>query len=147
MKFFTRFSPPKSEGVEFNEPSMTEQHFKDECDINSIIAKYKQTGILPVGDRQPLFGDFAEFPTDLQSSMKMYDEAQERFLQIPSEIRKEFGNDPAQLIAWLQDEKNHAKAVEFGLIAPVHIQETVVSENKSSESPQPVDKVAQTQEP
>lgn len=145
MKFFTRFSPPKKAGIEFNEPSMTEQHFKDECDINTIIAKYRQTGVMPAGNRQPLFGDFAEFPTDLQSSMKMYDEAQYRFLQLPSEIRKEFDNDPSKLLSWLQNPANHDKAVEYGLI--VSGQETNVLQNKITKSPSDVDKEAQTQEP
>lgn len=28
MEFYTRYNPPASPEVEFNEPSMTEQHFK-----------------------------------------------------------------------------------------------------------------------
>lgn len=118
MKFFTRYDnlPPKT-GIEFNEPSMTEQHFKDECDINNIVKRYQETGVLPQGNREPLFGDFSAFPSDLMESQRYFDEAQARFMQLDSGLRKEFDNNPAKLLAFLQDERNYDKAVELGLIA------------------------------
>ena len=136
MKFFTRFEPAKKNGLEFTEPSMTEQHFKDECDINYIVQQYQQTGVMPQGDRQPLFGDFEQFPTDLQSSMAMYDDAQERFMQLDARLRKEFDNDPAKLLAFLQEEKNHDRAIELGLIErPAQPQQPVSSERTNVETP------------
>lgn len=135
MKFFTRFNPPEKNGLEFTEPSMTEQHFKQECDINYIVNQYQTTGVLPHGDRQPLFGDFAEFPTDLQASMALYDEAQDRFMQLDSKLRKEFDNDPAKLLAFLHDEKNREQAIEFGLIErPAQPQQPVSSERTNVET-------------
>lgn len=138
MKFFTCFNPPEKNGIEFTEPSLTEQHFKDECDINYIVKQYQTTGVLPQGDRQPLFGDFAEFPMDLQSSMAMYDEAQDRFMQLDSRIRREFDNDPAKLLAFLHDDKNHDKAIELGLIErPAQPQQPVSSQRTNVETSAP----------
>lgn len=138
MKFFTRFNPPEKNGIEFTEPSMTEQHFKQECDINYIVQQYQTTGVMPQGDRQPLFGDFAEFPTDLQASMAMYDEAQDRFMQLDARLRKEFDNDPAQLLAFLHDDKNRDRAIELGLIErPAPADSTVSSERTNVETPAP----------
>lgn len=117
MDFYTRFNPPPQQSIKFLEPSMTEQHFKDECDINTIVSRYQETGVLPQGNREPLFGDFTEFPTDLQSSQQFFDEAHARFMELPSNLRKEFNNDPVQLLAFLHDENNRARAVELGLIA------------------------------
>lgn len=116
MEFYTRFNPPPKVGLEFTEPSMTEQHFKDECDINNIIKTYQQTGVLPSGDRQPLFGDFADFPQDLQSSQAYFDDAQERFMQLPAQLRKEFDNDPVKLLQFVADGNNRDRAIELGLI-------------------------------
>lgn len=134
MEFYTRFNRPPQVGLEFTEPSMTEQHFKDECDINTIVARYQETGVLPQGDRQPLFGDFAEFPQDLQSSQAYFDDAQERFMQLPASLRKEFGNDPVKLLQFIADGNNRDRAIELGLIdkpaqaeSPVQPQETKVS--------------------
>ena len=130
MDFYTKFTPPPQVGLEFTEPSMTEQHFKDECDINNIVATYQQTGVLPSGDRQPLFGDFADFPQDLMSAQHYFDEAQDRFMQLDANIRKEFGNNPAMLLDFIRDEKNRDRAIELGLIErppAVQQQETKVS--------------------
>lgn len=141
MEFYTKFNPPPQVGLEFTEPSMTEQHFKDECDINNIVATYQQTGVLPQGDRQPLFGDFADFPQDLQSSQRYFDEAQERFMQLDARVRKEFGNDPVKLLQFIADDNNRERAIQLGLIdkpAPVesavHSQQTNVSSNGENQA-------------
>lgn len=116
MEFYTKFNPPPQVGLEFTEPSMTEQHFKAECDINNIVAQYQQTGILPSGTREPLFGDFADFPQDLQSSQKYFDEAHERFMQLDARLRKEFDNDPVKLLQFVANDNNRERAIELGLI-------------------------------
>lgn len=137
MKFYTKFSPKESKGIDFIKPSMTEQHFKAECDINNIVATFQETGVLPQGNRQPLFGDFDLFPQDLASSMAQYDEAMERFMQLDSSLRKEFNNDPVQLLAFLQDEKNRDRAVELGLIEMPQPAVDVVSSERTNVEPSP----------
>lgn len=138
MKFYTRYVTPPEVSLEFKKPSMTEQHFKDECDINNIVAQYQQTGVMPSGDRQPLFGDFANFPQDLQASQAFFDEAAERFMQLSSDIRKRFGNDPVQLLSFLHDEKNREEAISLGLVnapaPPPQAFETVQSQNTNVSS-------------
>ena len=39
-RIYSRFSTPDSPAVEFG-VSMTQQHFKDECDINNILKSYR----------------------------------------------------------------------------------------------------------
>ena len=129
MEFYTKFNPPPQVGLEFTEPSMTEQHFKDECDINNIVAQYQATGVLPSGNREPLFGDFADFPQDLQSSQRYFDEAQERFMQLDARLRKEFDNDPVKLLQFIADDNNRERAIELGLIErPAQVNSTVHSQ-------------------
>lgn len=128
MEFYTRYNPPASPEVEFNEPSMTEQHFKDECDINNIVKSFQATGVLPQGNREPLFADFSEFPTDLQSSQQYFDDAAARFMELPATLRREFDNDPVKLLAFLQDENNRDRAIQLGLVnAPVQSTQANVS--------------------
>lgn len=117
MQFATKFNPRPSVGIEFVEPSMTEQHFKDECDINNIVSKFQETGVLPQGNRESLFGDFAEYPQDLMASHQYFDKAADAFSQLPATLRKEFNNNPVELLQFLQDERNRDKAVSLGLIA------------------------------
>ena len=130
MKFFTRFSPNNVKGIFFKNPSLTQQHFRDECDINNIVARANVTGVMPQGTRQPLFGDFSEIPTSYLGVQEYLKNAQENFLSLPSDLRKEFDNNPAALLDFLSHDENREKAIELGLVAApeVHSQETVVAE-------------------
>jgi len=98
--------------------SRTQQHFREQTNINSIIAKYKRTGFLPVVQNgQPMYGDF--------SSGKSYHEmvnqvqtAQEAFNQLPGEFKKQFEQNPGAMIDFVLNADNHQIALEMGLIAP-----------------------------
>ena len=109
------------EGLEFTEESMTQQHFKDECDINNIMKRYQETGVLidPMtgARREPIFGEF-DFEFDLRDAMDRINEAYERFNQLPSRVRERFDNSPAKLLEFLRDEDNYDEAVELGLVEP-----------------------------
>lgn len=101
-----------------NQPSKTHQHFKDQCDINKIIAKYKTTGEFNhLTNRQGRYADVSQI-TDYQESMQKVLNANAAFASLPSQIRARFQNDPAQLLAFLQDEKNYDEGVKLGLFNP-----------------------------
>lgn len=116
MEFATKFKPHKDKGITFVKPSLCQQHFKDECDINTIIAHFQETGVMPSGQREPLFGDFAGIPQDFMSAQNLFDEAQERFYSLSSDLRKEFNNNPAELLQFMANPMNADKAFELGLI-------------------------------
>ena len=102
-------------------PSLTQQHFKDECDINVIIARHDTTGLwCKPGDlakvRQPLFDDFSVVP-DFMDAQNFLIEAGELFDALPSRVRKRFNNSPAELLEFLNDPANAAEAVALGLVS------------------------------
>lgn len=104
--------------VSFTEPSLTQQHFRDECDVNHILRKARETGLLanPFGKAQaPQFGDFSD-GFDFQAIQNTLARAQERFEALPSAVREEFSNSPAKLLRFVQDEKNYERALELGLV-------------------------------
>ncbi len=117
VKIFTLYGdlPPK-DGITFKKPSMTQQHFKEECDINRIMQRYEETGNWgEQTDVRPQFGDFsAEF--DFRSAQDMIINAREAFAALPSRVRKRFNNDPAELMAFVMDEANREEAISLGLI-------------------------------
>jgi phage internal scaffolding protein len=98
---------------------MTQQHFRDECDINNIMSRYERTGILvdPLQQRQvkPEFGDFSNIP-DYQEAQNALIEAHQLFDNLPATIRKRFLNSPAQLLDFMADESNIEEAVKLGII-------------------------------
>lgn len=98
-----------------NDPSRTQQSFKEESDINEIVRRFGLTGEMPTDLEMPQSGDFSEAP-DFQTAMNMVRAAQEEFMRVPAHIRAEFGNDPQRLMSFLEDEDNRAKALKMGLI-------------------------------
>jgi len=72
------------------------QEFLEEADINRIMAKYRQTGVVQVASQMPpQFGEDVGFKTyaEAHEALKV---AQEQFLKLPPEIRLELGNDPGR---------------------------------------------------
>lgn len=97
------------------EPSRTQQQFREECDINEIVRRFGLTGELPENFQAPVSGDFTGI-TDFQSALNAVIEAQEQFDSLPAEVRERFRNDPQQLMDFVADEKNRDEAVKIGLI-------------------------------
>lgn len=117
VKIRSRYSPhdPDKYGFATTGDSMTNQQFKEECDVNNILAKYKRTGLLShVSRTQGQFGDFSTLD-DYQTSLHKVMKAQESFGLLPSEVRNKFQNDPAKLIDFLSDSKNDEEAYKYGL--------------------------------
>lgn len=96
-------------------PSMTDQQFKKDCDINHIWSKYTKTGqINHLAKNRGRFADVSEIP-DLPTALMQVNEAAAAFAQIPAVLRKRFGNDPAEFIAYLQNPENMEESIKLGL--------------------------------
>lgn len=94
---------------------VTQQQYKDECDINEIVRRFGLTGGMPQDPRPPMVGDFTGI-TDFKSAMDAVILANERFMEFPAEIRERFRNDPQHLLEFVADEKNRDEALSIGLI-------------------------------
>jgi len=96
--------------------SRTQQHFKDECDINTIVRKYRTQGVVPVGtSKEELFGDFTNVP-DLQEAMGIAARANQQFAALPSHMRERFNNDPLEFIDFVNDPKNQDAMADLGMM-------------------------------
>lgn len=122
------------------DPGRTRQSFAKDADINNVMRRYSKTGIL--GDpsavkRNLFFGDFSEVGS-FQEHVDMVNDANGRFALLPAEIRSRFGNDPAQLIAFCNDEGNYDEAVSLGLLPKPPVSLDVVGEEPAPElAPEP----------
>jgi len=111
--------------------SRTKTEFADECNINTIVNRSKMSGVLPQGNRQPMFGDFSEVSdyTEAQTSIA---QAQEEFINLPSDVRAKFNNNVADLLDFIDNPANAEEAQKMGLIPTPEVEhipaETVVSE-------------------
>lgn len=99
-----------------HEPSMTEQQFKEDTDVNIIMNKLLKKGIMPkFVSKTGTYGDFRGAP-DYYEAMQNVARAQSDFNELPSKIRNRFNNDPQQLMDFLNDTKNDEEALKLGLI-------------------------------
>lgn len=95
--------------------SLAIQSAKDESDINTIVRRFGLTGELPSDVAIPQSGDFVGVG-DFHSAMNLVRETQEQFLRVPAELRARFNNDPARLMAFVEDESNRDEARKLGLL-------------------------------
>lgn len=96
---------------------VTDQSFRDECDINTIMAKYQSTGELPViNAAQANWLDVTGM--DFQTHMDFIVDAQNMFDELPSAVRDRFGNDPAAFLDYVSDERNTVEIAKMGLLTP-----------------------------
>jgi len=101
-----------------DDPSLTRQEFAEEADINSIMAKYQKTGLVPGTDRQPMYGDFADLPSYMEAQ-EIILRADAAFSALPAEVRRRFDNDPAEFVEFASDPKNIDQMRVWGLAEPL----------------------------
>jgi len=100
------------------DPSLTRQEFAEECDINTIMARYEAGGAVShVNKAQPVFLDTTLYP-GLQASMDAFREASLSFAALPAQVRREFDNDPQKFVDFAVDPENLDRMREWGLAAP-----------------------------
>ena len=112
---YDRDAATNESGLACEEPSLAQQHFKDECDINNILRQFNITGLLPESPLSPRYGDFSGI-SDYHTAMNRVIAAQEEFEALPAQIRARFDNDPANLIEFLENSDNRPEAEELGLV-------------------------------
>lgn len=97
--------------------SVTSQSHKDACDINLIMKRIESGNFDPrTNIREGRFGDFTNVPT-FQESLKIVSDVKAEFAALPGEVRARFENDPAQLLAFMEDPANENEAVRLKLMA------------------------------
>lgn len=95
---------------------ITKQAMKDECDINNILKQYKRTGIIAhINAQEPVYTDLPD-QFDYQQALNTQMQADAAFATLPSVVRAHFGNNPAALLAALNDPSQREKLTELGII-------------------------------
>ncbi|WNK14018.1 MAG: internal scaffolding protein [Microvirus sp.] len=120
-KMYHYYNAPVSKATVNKEPSRTHQEYRDECDLNKIMDKYRHTGVLPaarlgVTPAQPRYGDFRG--VDYHAAQTIIADANQRFEALPAVVRDRFRNEPVNMIKFLQDSNNRAEAEKLGLVNP-----------------------------
>lgn len=114
-----------SVGIGFPPTSRTKQEFRDECDINNVVAQHVLTGqFTHVAAAMPSYGDFSNVE-DYQTAANQILQADLAFAQLPAKVRKRMQNSPEVFLEFMADADNQAEAIELGLAeAPKKPEET-----------------------
>jgi len=102
-------TPPDATGAK--------QSMKDECDINTIMARYVKTGTIEHFNRHSgSYGHVDAF--SYHEALTIVKKAEDMFAELPAQVRKRFANDPEGFLAFVQDEKNLPEMRKLGLAMP-----------------------------
>lgn len=113
MKFRTSRSEPLLQPFHFQKDSKVQGQFSYDCDINNIVAG--MTAPLPM--REPISDDVKMLTPDAyEKALFAKAEAENAFMQLPSETRTFFKNNPKNMLEFIQNPENAEKCVELGLM-------------------------------
>jgi phage internal scaffolding protein len=114
-------------GLSCLDDSLTQQQFKDEADINTIVNRFLKTGVLPTPNTFPQYVDF-EGVFDYQSAMNLVRAADESFLRMDAKVRSRFNNSPQEFLEFFANPANAQEAIRLGLAIPQPSAVTKVTE-------------------
>ena len=113
-------------GLKCEDPSLTQQQFKEESDINTIVDRFMKSGVMPNPVNMPQYIDY-EGVFDFQSAMNTVRQADENFMRMDAKIRARFNNSPQEFLEFFGNPENVEEAIRLGLATPIAVAETKVS--------------------
>lgn len=104
-------------GLECKDPSLAQQQFRDDSDINVIVARFGLDPYGPMPTETPggLLVDFSQVG-DYRTCLDSIRAADAAFAAFPANVRSRFANDPSLLISFLEDDSNRDEAIRLGLV-------------------------------
>lgn len=97
------------------EPSLTKQAFAEEVNVNAIMARFTNTGLLShVSNRQPRYIEHTG--ADFREALETLRQSETAFSELSSDVRARFNNNPAELLDFISDVNNGPEAAKLGLM-------------------------------
>jgi len=105
----TEYSPRVRVTAQKGGPSLTQQSFKKDCDINSILARHQAGDILThVNPAQPHYGEAN--PLDYRQAMTLVAQVKQEFMALPGTERAAYQNNPELYLADLERKAEELRA-------------------------------------
>lgn len=101
-------------GLSCKDPSLAQQHFAEDADINTIVRRFGITGQLPENASYPTYGDFTGI-SDYRTAIEAVRAAEAQFMAMPAHVRASFENDPQAFVEFCSDPVNLPAMREMGL--------------------------------
>lgn len=104
-------------GLKCEDASLTQQQFKEEADINTIVDRFLRSGVMPTPVNMPQYVDY-EGVFDFQSAMNVVRAADENFMRLDAKVRARFNNSPQEFLEFFANPDNTDEAIRLGLAIP-----------------------------
>lgn len=127
MIVYGPYDPPPSNPLICEGEGRTRQSEKDACDVNKIVARYDQTGLIERDHRELIYADVSSVG-DYREAVERVRRAEEMFMDIPARVRGRFSNDPAAFLDFATNPENHPEMVEMGLLPAKNEPEATIEE-------------------
>lgn len=114
-------------------PSLTKQSDIEHSDIHAIMRKHAAGGLVDFQQREGRYGDFTQ-GADLLDAMLKVDQATEAFMELPSEVRDYFKNDPANLVDAVYDPARVDELERLGLLSEVAVSERAAAREAAAQA-------------
>lgn len=133
-------------GIAFPEFTRAKQSFRDECDINLIMAKFAKTGVMTHVREQNRNYGFAT-SRDLREGLQLIAEADEMFNELPAGMREKFHNNPGEFLDFVGDEANRPEMASMGLLndEATYAEESKKAAKTASEAVSPAEPPSDTE--
>lgn len=112
-------------GLKCEDVSRTQQHQKEEADINTIVKRFGLTGELPSSVRVPQSGDFSNI-SDYHTAMNQVLAADRAFMELPADLRSHFRNSPEEYVEFCLNPENREELKMLGLLKEATVTEPPV---------------------
>ncbi len=101
--------------VDLGGKSRTHQSFAEECDVNVVMRRFANNGVLPTQNKsQPTYGDFSTVGSFLDAQVAVI-KATDDFMALPSAVRTACDNDPGKFLQMCADPDRQDELIELGL--------------------------------
>lgn len=92
-----------------------QQSFRDETDVNRLVARYTLTGTLPPEHARE--GSYLDVSSvDFLMAQNIVSDLHSRFGRLPAKLRNKFSNSVHQMLRWLEDPDNTPEAIRLGIL-------------------------------
>jgi len=88
------YNDRKAYKTDVGDTDLTEQSHADGCDLEQIMRRFTQQGILPLGNTrgEPTYGDAPDQEADYSQIMRTVALAKSQFEELPMELKKTYGD-------------------------------------------------------
>lgn len=133
MSFITAYSKIKNNPIASeSKPSLTDQKFKDQCDINFIVNQYVKLGI-PIPQEQVNYGDLTDVK-DYDEALMTVAQYKSAFESLPAVERERFHGDVREYLEFITNRDNLQEAYEKNYIDPNSVALDVVYPERYTKS-------------